>query len=53
MDIVIEIKGGLVRNVLLNGVYITTEIHDYDIDGCSLEELNRDKDGSLYIYYET
>lgn len=49
--IVIELDGGLVQTVTMDGKTVSAEIHDYDV-GCSpANELVEDDDGKQYLRF--
>ena len=50
-NIIIEVKGGLVQAVTLDGEPVSAEIHDYDIDGAHEPELIRDDQANYYILH--
>jgi hypothetical protein len=49
MDIVIELDGGIVRSVRVDGAYVSAEVHDYDIEGQDEGDLETDGDGRQYL----
>lgn len=48
-SLVIEIDGGLVQNVEINGEYVSAEVHDYDTEGADESEIETDDEGGKYV----